>query len=256
MVSGLLGFMAITGYAGMLNIKGIVPLLLPPEELYANHPAIFRLVVHNRKRSLPSFLINATSSNAGTLLPFLAAGSTGETGLELVFTARGRHPVGRIRISSPFPVNFFTRYWEFTLHDTVLVFPEPLPLTGLSAADGAESTGETVRTVRGQDGELDGIRSYSGTEPLRSIHWRLSARDHELLVKEFGTQASTPLLIRLDELPGTGIETRLSQAAWLIRRYGGERPVGLALPDRTLAPAVGRRHCLHLLAELGLYDHQ
>ena len=248
--------MAATGYAGMLNIKGIVPLLLPPEELYANHPAVFRLVVHNRKRSLPSFLISATSPNGGTVLPFLAAGSTGETGLELVFTARGRHQVGRIRISSPFPVNFFTRYWEFTLHDTVLVFPEPLPLTGFSAADGAESTGETVRTIRGLDGELEGIRTYSGTEPLRLIHWRLSARDHELLVKEFGTQAASPLMIMLDKLPGTDLETRLSQATWLIRRYGNERPTGLALPDRTLAPAIGRRHCLQLLTELALYDHQ
>jgi uncharacterized protein (DUF58 family) len=255
-VSGLLGFMAVTGYAGMLNIKGIAPLLLPPEELYANHPAVFRLVVHNCKQSLPSFLISATSPSGGTILPFLAAGSTGETGLELVFPARGRHPVGRIRISSPFPVNFFTRSWEFTLHDEVLVFPEPLPVTGLSAADGSESTGETARTIRGQDGELEGIRGYSGVEPLRSIHWRLSARDHQLLVKEFGTQAATPLLIRLDQLPGAGLETRLSQAAWLIRRFGGERPVGLALPDRTLAPAIGRRHCLHLLTELALYDHQ
>lgn len=248
--------MAATGYAGMLNIKGIVPLLLPPEELYANHPAVFRLVVYNRKRFLPSFLISAASTSGGTFITFLAADNTGETGLELVFPARGRHQVGRIRISSPFPVNFFTRYWEFTLHDTVLVFPEPESFTGLSAIDGADATGESIRTQRGQDGELEGIRAYSGAEPLRSIHWRLSARDHELLVKEFGSQTATPLMIRLDELPGNGLETRLSQASWLVRRYGRERPVGLALPGRTLAPALGQRHCLNLLAELALYDQQ
>ena len=53
--------MSATGYAGMLNIKGIIPELLPPDELYAWIPGRFRLILHNRKQRIPSFLIRLTT---------------------------------------------------------------------------------------------------------------------------------------------------------------------------------------------------
>ena len=34
-----------------------------------------------------------------------------------------------------------------------------------------------------------GLLAYSGREPLRLIHWKLSARGDDLLVKEFGRQS-------------------------------------------------------------------
>jgi uncharacterized protein (DUF58 family) len=255
-VSGLLAFMAATGYAGMLNIKGIIPELLPPDELFAGSPGRFRVLLRNEKKFIPSFLIRiGVPGKTETLIPFIAAGENRETALELIFPVRGRHCIGQVRVSSPFPVNFFTRYWNFQLDTVCLVFPQLIPLAGRFAGDGNERFGASNATSRGQDGELEGIREYSGGEPLRAIHWKLSARGDELLVKEFGSQSAPPLVIRPEVLPGAGIEEKLSCAAWLVWQQVMVQPVGLVLDERTILPAIGRRHGIKLLTELALYGH-
>jgi len=49
------------------------------------------------------------------------------------------------------------------------------------------------------------------------------------------------------------VEERLSRAAWLVQRWGRERPVGLLLGGRTIPAGIGKRHSLMLLKELALY---
>jgi uncharacterized protein (DUF58 family) len=85
------------------------------------------------------------------------------------------------------------------------------------------------------------------------IHWKLSARVDDLLVKEFGRQSVPPLVIDPDKLAGATGEERISQAAWLVRHKVCERPVGLCLGGRTIPPASGRSHGALLLKELALY---
>ena len=253
-VSGLLAFMSVTGLAGMLNIKRLTPELLPPEEIFAAMPATFRLRVRNTKRFLPAFLIRLECPDGqGVTIPLVGRSGTGEGDITLTFAERGWAAVGTITVSSPFPVNFFTRWWTFPMEDRFIVFPRLIH--GPAPGDGRERklSGSTIRQARGVDGELERIGEYSGSEPLRMIHWKLSARSDELLVKEFGRQAAQPLLIDPDALPGS-LEERISRAAWLVRRWSRERPVGLKLGNRTIQAEAGHRHELKLLTELALYD--
>lgn len=251
-VAGLLAFMSATGYVGMLNIKGIMPQLLPPDELFARTPARFRLVVSNDKLRIPSFLIRLSTPIGETLLPFLAAGAEHQTRLDLVFPQRGEHAIGTVRISSCFPVNFFTRSWEFQLHDTVLVCPQPLNTAYPLEAEHAEQSGEQSSVRLGQDGELERITTYSGREPLRAIHWKHAARSRELLVKQFGSSAAPPLVINPLQLPGSDLEEQLSRATWLICN-NRQRQIGLMLGDQLIPPASGNQHVALLLKELALY---
>ena len=85
------------------------------------------------------------------------------------------------------------------------------------------------------------------------IHWKLSARSPDFLVKGFGRQTAPPLLIDPAQLPGQGQEERLSRAAWLVRRWVRERPVGLVLGDRLIPAECGKNHGRILLTELALY---
>lgn len=254
-VSGLLAFMSVTGLAGMSNIKGLIPELIPPEEVFAGVAAPFRLRIRNAKRHIPSFLIRIDCPDGqGCIIPLVARGGSAEGNLTLTFAGRGRAGIGPITVSSPFPVNFFTRYWIFPEQRSIIVFPRLS--RGTSAGDGREArrTGSSVRQERGVDGELERIAPYSGSEPLRMIHWKLSARGDELLVKEFGRQTAQPLIIDLDAQPGLDLEERISRAAWLVRRWVRERPVGLRLGGRTIPAEAGQRHGTVLLTELALYD--
>ena len=254
MVSGLLAFMSVTGLAGMYNLKGLSPDLLPSAEIFAGTATPFRLRLHNSKQRLPSFLIRVECANGqGVTLPVTVPASTVESALSMTFPQRGLARIGTIRISSPFPVNFFTRYWTFTIDDQFIVFPRLIQ--GISSGDGLaeQQAGTVVRRERGQDGELERIAGYSGREPLRAIHWKLSARGDDLLVKEFGRQSVPPLVIELEKLAGNSLEERISRAAWLVRRTVHERPVGLCLGGVTIPPATGRVHGALLLKELALY---
>lgn len=246
--------MSVTGLAGMINLKGLVPELLAPVEIFAGSATPFRLRLHNQKQRLPSFLIRVECQNGqGVTLPVVSHASVAETTVQMTFPRRGLAQVGTIRISSPFPVSFFTRFWSFSMDEELIVYPRLMP--GTAAGDGPEAhrAGSSARRGRGQDGELERIAGYSGREPLRVIHWKLSARGDDLLVKEFGRQAAPPLVIDPELLPGTTLEERISRAAWLVRHKVHEQPVGLCLGDRTIPPASGRIHGALLLKELALY---
>ncbi|MEI6215446.1 MAG: DUF58 domain-containing protein [Desulfuromonadales bacterium] len=246
--------MSITGMAGMYNIKCLIPALLPPDEIFAGTPTPFRLSIRNTKRFLPSFLIRL-EHNSGTSLvvPIIHRNSTFEGNLTLVSGKRGQIPAGHITISSSYPVGFFTRYLTILLDGGFTVFPQLLPMNMASCSGDKQRTGDTARSLRGIDGELERIENYSGREPQRLIHWKLSARAGDLLVKGFGDRSVPPLVIELDQLPGQNSEVRLSQAAWLVKMWVLRRPVGLVINGRTITAAGGRQHGLKLLKELALY---
>ncbi|MHB8123367.1 MAG: DUF58 domain-containing protein [Desulfuromonadaceae bacterium] len=253
-VSGLLAFMSVTGLAGMYNIKKLIPDLHPPEEIYAGIPAIFSVSVKNSKRFLPSFLIRLECrTDQAVVVPLVIPNSICHAPVLLTFNQRGEVPLGLITISSSYPVGFFTRYWRFEIDSKVTVFPAPIATASIGSGEGTQATGVGLRRERGLSGELERIYPYSGSEPLRMIHWKHSARSHDLLVKGFGMNVVAPLVIDLDSLPGRGVEERLSRAAWLVQRWGRERPVGMLLGGRTLPAGIGKRHSLMLLKELALY---
>jgi uncharacterized protein (DUF58 family) len=253
-VSGLLAFMCVTGLAGMSNIKGLVPAILPPDEIFAGTSAPFRLRVRNSKRHLPSFLIRVEcQSGQSQVFSVIDKQASRDGSVMLTFSQRGRVQVGRVTVSSSYPVGFFTRYWTFEIDTVLTVFPQPLAGVYPSSGDHAPRSGSGLLRDRGLDGELERIDPYTGAEPLRMIHWKLSARSADFLVKGFGRQSSIPLTIDIEALPGRGVEERLSRAAWLVQRWVRERPVGLVLGDRIIPSGCGRQHGRTLLAELAVY---
>lgn len=253
-VAGLLAFMSVTGLAGMYNIKKLLPNLHPPEEVFAGIPAPFRLSVQNKKAYLPSFLIRVESVAGQYLVfPVVLQNSTIHDTVMLLFRQRGEVPLGKITISSPYPVGFFTRFWSYEIHGSVTIFPHPLPSDNCISGEDSPAAGAGIRRNRGLSGELERIYPYTGAEPLRMIHWKHSARSQDLLVKGFGVSVAAPLVITLELLSGSGLEDRLSQAAWLVRRWVRERPVGLQLGGRVLPSGMGKQHGLMLLKELALY---
>jgi uncharacterized protein (DUF58 family) len=253
-VSGLLAFMSVTGLAGMYNIKKLIPALYPPEEIFAGIPAPFRISVLNTKQYLPTFLIRIDCYIGQSLVfPVIQKNAANDGTVLFTFNERGQVPLGRITISSPYPVGFFTRYWSFETSSTVTVFPHPIVSDSSGEGEDSPLMGVGLRPERGLSGELERIYPYSGSEPLRMIHWKHSARSYDLMVKGFGRCVVSPLIIDLETLPGHGVEERLSRAAWLIQRWVRERPVGISLGGRVFSSGIGKRHGLLLLKELALY---
>ncbi|WP_236026402.1 DUF58 domain-containing protein [Geomonas azotofigens] len=250
----MLAFMATTGVLGWLNIRGIALSVHLPDEVYAGTDTFLSVKLHNRKRYLPSFLIRVSVAG-GTTSFLLVDRKRPQTGSLLVsFAARGPLQLPDASISSPFPVNFFIRAASLPVHQACTVFPAPRPLP-VPAPGGKPDAGEaTAVAAAGYDGELAKISDYRGGEPLKLIHWRLSAKHEELKVKELSASAAEPLLLDLDLLPGRDLEQRLSFCTFLVNRLvKGGRPVGLKLGERVIAPGSTRSHRLMLLTELASY---
>ncbi len=253
LVSALLGFMAVSGLLGKSNLGRPRVQLILPDEIYVGLPAPVRVRLHNDRR-LPVFLLQVSLLGETATFKVVGGGETSEEELTLYFPARGRQTINQARLYSIFPVNFFVRGRALAVDLQAVVFPAPRPCQSLIPTDDQRRMGETVAAGKGHQGEISRITDYRGGEPLKLIHWKLSARSDQLMVKELAATAVEPVLLDLDSLPGASLEERLSGAAFLVNRYLRQnRPVGLRLGRRLIRPALTRSHRLHLLAELGIY---
>jgi uncharacterized protein (DUF58 family) len=253
-VSALLAFMAVSGVAGWRNIRNLSMRLDLPDEIYAGLPTLITVRLRNDKRLFPSFLLHSTLFGK-TVTTFLLGREREETDSFIhTFTERGRHFSPRGEIRSPFPLNFFVRYRKISLGGDFPVFPSPFRCTGSADIENPVKKGDSSAVVKGIDGEFSRVADYTGKEPMKLIHWRLSAKFDELKVRELSATAGEPLVIDIDTLPGIDMEEKLSMACFLINRLMGQnRPVGLKLGETAIGPALSRRHRLNLLTELALY---
>ncbi|HJV35434.1 DUF58 domain-containing protein [Geomonas sp.] len=253
-VSAMLGFMAVTGLLGWMNIRQLSVGVQLPDELYAGTQTLASIRIENRKRLLPSFLVTATLAGSPTSFLMLDPRSPQTGSLLLSFPRRGLQALPDARISSPFPVNFFVRFRMAEVNGSYPVFPAPRPFVAPLQGGKPDAGQATPSTAKGYEGDLAKISDYTGAESLKLIHWRLSAKHEVFKVKEMTATSQEPVLLEIDQLPGRDLDERLSHGSYLINRLmRNGRPVGLKIGDRVIAAGTTRTHRLKLLTELAVY---
>lgn len=254
LVSALLGFMAVSGILGRWNLAQLSLRCVPPEEIYDGVPTLLGIELVNRRRRLPVCLMEVVLDEASVLFPLVEPGGTQRKLLPATLHRRGFQRLPVLEVRSRFPINFFIRRMTLAVDEPVLVFPAPRPGPEGVHPDPAGERGVRQSWQRGLEGEVSRIGEYRGGEPLKLIHWKLSARHDQLKVKELSATSRAPVILDLAELPGGGVEERLRYACWLIDRLlRAGRPVGLRAGVTAIAPASSRAHKLRLLKVLALY---
>lgn len=254
MVSALLGFMAVSGVLGRWNLARLALRCIPPEEVYAGVPTVLGIELTNRRRRLPACLLEVALAGEHVFFPLVGPGSAERKLLPATLHGRGFQRLPAMEVRSRFPVNFFIRRMTIAMTDPVLVFPAPRPCPAASPADPAARRGSVPNQQRGSEGEVSRIGEYRGGEPLKMIHWKLSARHDQLKVKELSATTQPPVILDLATLPGAGLEARLSCACWLVGQLlRGGRPVGLRAGSTEIPPDCSRSHKLRLLKALALH---
>jgi len=253
-VSALLGFMAISGVMGKGNLDRLAVSLEFPDEIYAGHATLARVRLANGRRRFPAFLIEVSLAGERVTFPLVLPGSSAVRSCPARFERRGSQPLAELTIRSIFPINFFSRYLRRTPPQTVTVFPAPVTCRGAVHGDGRQQALDGETSGRGLEGDIERIGDYRGSEPIRLIHWKLSARHDQLKVKELSRPQSVPLWLEPDKLPGGTLERRLGCASFLVNRACREgQPVGLRIGTRRVGPGSGRGNKLRLLHELADY---
>ncbi len=254
LVSALLGFMAVSGWLGQQNLRKLKLTLILPQESFVNQPTLIGVRLHNSRRYLPAFLIRVDLGSNGPLFSQISGNAHAEQSLLHSFDKRGYHQIEDLWISSCFPINFFVRSRKIPVNQTLLIFPQPQTAPAPVAAGQSKQRLQLPSSMNGESGDIRSIQDYQGGEPLKSIHWKLSARHINFKVKQLEGLAAQPVIIDLDSLQGN-LENRISRATGLvIKQLHHQQPVGLKLAARIISPKTGYIQRRHLLTELALYD--
>ena len=254
LVSALLGFMAISGWLGQQNLRNLSLSLVLPPEIFVGQQTLIGVRLQNRRRRLPAFLIRVELGEEKPLFSQVNAAGHEDRSLLLSFHKRGHHQIDSLWLGSCFPINFFVRSLRISLNQTLVVFPQPLP-SPVPAANGQSDHRQRQASVnRGDSGDLRSIHDYQGGEPLKSIHWKLSARHNNFKVKQQEGLSAQPVIIDFEQLDGS-FEKRICRATGLvINQLRRQHPVGLKLAGKLIPPQSGNVQRRRLLTELALYD--
>jgi uncharacterized protein (DUF58 family) len=174
--------------------------------------------------------------------------------LELYTPRRGSIVLGRITLSSQYPLGLWRAwvYVHFPVSGIAFPAPEasapPLPFgaSGEDARDGAKGT-ET---------DLAGLRSYQPGDPLQRVAWKAVARGAGWYTKQFEGGGSGGGPVELDwasvaDVPG--FEARISRlTAWVLAAERIARPFALTIPGFRLPAGQGREHRRKALTALAL----
>jgi uncharacterized protein (DUF58 family) len=261
-----LGFLLTFLLAGMGGVsmlhtfRNLARLSVSPgkvEPVFAEETAHFRLVLSNP--GVPRFAVGIKPAKIlGAEAEYGDVGETANTTLSLPTRAprRGRLTCGRIEIFTEYPTGLFHAWSYADFGTSCMVYPKPDSRAGVLPHH-ASRGGEGNIPIRG-DEEFQSLRAYRAGDTPRQIAWKALAREQGLLVKEFGSTASSDLWLDYELLQGLSMEERLSRLTWwVLEAERAQVPYGLKLPGKTVKPAMGAKHrdeCLEALALFGLSD--
>jgi|GEM_PF-1719302 len=118
---------------------------------------------------------------------------------EIVCKYRGYYRVGQVKVSIYDPLMMYKRQIDFNKPIDITVYPRVLPLKQKhrQSQDFYGTLKSARRTIEDRTNIIN-IRPYTLGDPLKNIHWKLTAKTGELHTKEFEQTVSTKLVILMD----------------------------------------------------------
>jgi len=184
-----------------------------PEHMFANRPATATFTITNRKRWFPTFslrvmdLVEGAAVDRGVRLLHLAPKASAVLAYPLLVTRRGRYPIEGIKLLTRFPFGLFVKAARIPLPSEVAVYPEIKPLPEALVRELTSVGSDQSLPRRGQGIGLYNLRAYQAGDDSRSIHWRTSARQATLMVRETEREDQRRATLALSTVvpPGPGI---------------------------------------------------
>ncbi|VAX41359.1 hypothetical protein MNBD_PLANCTO02-505 [hydrothermal vent metagenome] len=180
-----------------------------PESVMAGERLVIDVTLSNNKRWFSSWLMTMTDDIrnsheeliAKILFVRIPAKSARVGKYEICLMQRGRYQFGPLKISSRFPLGLTERGLEFNGMEELLVLPRLGRLTTAwrqNSQKAAELVEEEQQRRSAFDDEFHSIREYRRGDNPRAIHWRTSAKQNELMVREYRQSRDRHWVLLLD----------------------------------------------------------
>jgi uncharacterized protein (DUF58 family) len=222
------------------------------QPVFRGDDAVFGLMFSNPTQ-LARYSVCVRRDAAEPVYFDVPAGQATQVQLRVPTQARGRLPLGRLRVATTFPLGLFYAWSNVELDAQCIVYPRPesgpVPLPPPHVGDE-----EGMAGGQGHD-DFAGLRKYQPGDSLRHVAWKAVARGQPPLTKQFSGLAAGEIWFDWDQLPGDmPVERRLARLArWVMEAARTGQPFGLRLPSRLIAPAAGATHEEHCLTALALF---
>ena len=222
-------------------------------EAFAGGRVTFQLALHGGARTRAAIAL--TTRDRSTQVADVQADVATPIAVEIEAPSRGRVPLGRIVVTSDFPLGLW-RAWAYA-HFPVAGIAYPAPELAAPPIP-AGATGETTGAKGfSDDADLTGLRTYQHGDPPQRVAWKAVARRAGWYTKHFeGAGHGGPVVLDFATLPtAMTLEQKLSRlCAWVLACEHAARPYGLALPRMRIAVGKGRDHRRAVLTALALVE--
>lgn len=190
---GLFSFLVsalVMSYLGAAwQLRRLAIQLLAPEEVFNGTASTIDFRVEGRGQLLSINLVDThqvLERNDCALLDELNGVSEIDT--EVVFSRRGSHTFTEVTVSSCFPFGLVTISRRIAIDPiNITVFPKVSQIRQLPDQFllGSQEDGELPQHRRQGDQEFAMVREYRQGDEMRHMHWRMSAKFSNWIVKEF-----------------------------------------------------------------------
>lgn len=249
-----------------------------PLTLHAGEPAAGMIEVTNGKRTARVYSLGVMDEVVGPADSWIPAekhivrGFASQIGkherawcpVMIELAERGIYKVNRARVVSRYPFGFLEHTVLFEQAGTLLVYPRLYPAS-VFLQFSPRVLGEIENNKKGTGVGIFGVRNYEAGDPVRFIHWKLSAKGQGLKTKEFEEEISQSFLLMLDlRCPADPpkemlqeFEKAVSLTASLARHLilGGSA-VGLWTSAGNIAVNTGQHHLNRILRTLACVQPQ
>jgi uncharacterized protein (DUF58 family) len=245
------GLLAAAQLHNFRNLAGIEIAPLAAGETFAGGRIAFTLALHAGSAARTDITVTCASASAeGDIV----AGQALNVVLHVPAPARGRIPLGRITLTSSYPLGLW-RGWAY-VHFPLAGIVFPAPEIGAPPLPRGHAGADPLSQGASDEADLAGLREYQRGDPPQRVAWKAVARGAGWYSKEFdGAGGGGPVALSFSSLPPTlPEEARLARlAAWVLEAERAARPFSLALRGTLLPAAQGRDHRRAALTALALY---
>jgi len=246
------GMVAAALLASFRNVVGVALSPLVAGESFAGGTMEFTLSLSSGGRDRSSISVGARTG--GRVEVDLPAGATRPLRLQVPSPRRGRLPLGRVSVSSDFPLGLW-RAWAY-VHFPLTASVYPAPEASPPPLPPGHTGSDARRSARSAEAELAGLREYQRGDPQHRIAWKAVARGAGWFTKQFeGAGGSGAIDLEWADLPGNlDVETRLSRfTAWILAAEREARSFALRIPGTDLPQGQGPVQRRSALMALALY---
>lgn len=249
-----------------------------PLEVTAGQPFWMTLTLANRSSWAPIFCLSIQhnwpeglhSDFNRHLVLRLSPGREEVFRVPVMAERRGRYVLPEFRFGTRFPFGFFEHVSRAVAACELVALPRLGVLSQMRGWDGREGQEYLKRrTLRGgRTEEFFGLREYRPGDNLSWIHWRTSARQQQLIVREYAAHDEQTVLLVLNSVVGSNGEEKGEDAARLELAISFTATLARELCLRNYSVAVaaysprphylpfdqGRRHWARVWRELALLE--